>query len=407
MGKFINTTYYDTVDTLVKMNEDLIQNPFYLYNNQGKGTKVTYYNINKEKSTLDPGSKLAYADLGSNSPIRFNVVYDFYLYNFIKAELNLENGEFGLEANPLEGESYVLPNTIVPTEGDYFEVDHINDSTWLFKVNNVERDTLDNGNNVYKIGWVLDRTTHIDIVDNVVEEYKYVDTVEGTNLKSVVLLEKYDIAKDLDNLSMSLAEYFKDLFYKPNVQTFIYKWYNEYNMYDPYAIEFIIRNKLLSATEEYTYVQHQCPIPATFSLDYNRTIYRAFELRDVNRLEHSAFRSQADYIDSKVGMFHTRYEPYWSLNYKVLREENGPYNPRIVIPIVDEEFIEQIILEDLDNPDIPCYKKLIIKFFNGKDIYKDDLIDIDAIDMEGNRETFYLLLMLIFVIDFYTKKLLS
>ena len=32
MGKFLNTQYYDTVDSLVKMNEDLVQNPFYLYN---------------------------------------------------------------------------------------------------------------------------------------------------------------------------------------------------------------------------------------------------------------------------------------------------------------------------------------------------------------------------------------
>ena len=34
MGKFLNTQYYDTVDSLVKMNEDLVQNPFYLYNDK-------------------------------------------------------------------------------------------------------------------------------------------------------------------------------------------------------------------------------------------------------------------------------------------------------------------------------------------------------------------------------------
>ena len=57
MGKFINTKYFDTQDKLVQMNNDLVQNPFYLFNDK-KGTKVkAYYNINKEKSTLDPGSK--------------------------------------------------------------------------------------------------------------------------------------------------------------------------------------------------------------------------------------------------------------------------------------------------------------------------------------------------------------
>ena len=106
-GKFISTKYYDTQDSLVKMNQDLVKNPFYLYNDK-KGTKVKYYNINTEKTTLDPGSKLAYTDIGDNSPIRFNVIHDLYLYQFIKMELNFDNGEFGLENNPLRFWVYVL-----------------------------------------------------------------------------------------------------------------------------------------------------------------------------------------------------------------------------------------------------------------------------------------------------------
>ena len=33
-GKFINTQYTDTVDNLVNMNHDLINNPFYLFNDK-------------------------------------------------------------------------------------------------------------------------------------------------------------------------------------------------------------------------------------------------------------------------------------------------------------------------------------------------------------------------------------
>lgn len=91
-GKFINTEYFDAMDSVVKLHQDLLQNPFYLYNDK-KGTKVEYYNINKEKSSLDPGSKLAYAELGTNSPIRFNLVHGLYLYQFVRAELNWDNGE--------------------------------------------------------------------------------------------------------------------------------------------------------------------------------------------------------------------------------------------------------------------------------------------------------------------------
>ena len=403
-GKFINTTYYDTQDALVKMNEDLVKNPFYLYNDK-KGTKVKYYNINTEKTTLDPGSKLAYTDIGSDSPIRFNVINDLYIYQFIKMELNFDNGEYGLENNDISGESYILPNTIKPIEGDFFEVDHINDSTWLFKVTDVQKDTLENSNNVYKISWVLDRTTNKDILLNVVDEYKYLDTVEGTNLKSVVKLEKYNIASKLDNLSINLANYFKDLFYNDKVQTFIYKWYNEYNMYDPFAIEFIIRNRILSSTDEYIHVQHQCPIPNTFSIDYNRSLYRAFEERNIDLLNKCQHTSQADYIDYKVGIFQTRYEPYWSLNYKTLVEPNGPYNPRAVIPIIEKDLITKI--NNNDKNDITPYENIIIKYFNNEDLYIEDLNCLDCIDYESNRNMFYMLLLTIFCIDFYTKKLLS
>ena len=31
MGKFINTTYKDSIDTLMNVAEDLIKNPYYLF----------------------------------------------------------------------------------------------------------------------------------------------------------------------------------------------------------------------------------------------------------------------------------------------------------------------------------------------------------------------------------------
>ena len=406
MGKFIDTQYYDTVDSLVKMNEDLVQNPFYSYNDK-KCTKVRYYNINNEKTTLDPGSKLAYTDIGDDSPIRFNIIHDLYLYQFIKAELNFENGDFGLESNPLTGESYILPNTIIPTDGDFFEVDHIKDSTWLFKVTDVQRDTLDNGSNVYKIGWSLDRTTNHDILKNIVEEFKYVDTVQGSNLKAIVKLEKYDVAKRLDELGTSLRQYFRGLFYSDKIQTFTYKWYNEYNMYDPFAIEFIIRNGLLEDHSDYLHIKHQSNIPSTFVIEYDRTLYRAFETRNKDKLFHSKYQSQADMITDVTSIFNTRYEDYFALNYNVVAEENGPFNPRGIIPIMDEDLINHIMSGELYTEHDKIFNNIFVKYFNNEDIYKDDIDSILYIDFDPVKDIFYKTLLLIFCVDFYTKKLLS
>ena len=151
-GRFINTTYKDTMDSIISIHEDLIKNPFYLYNDK-KGVKVKYYNQNTEKSTLDKGSGLTHSNIGDNSSIRFNVIDNLFIYQFPKAELNFENGEFGLESEEISGESYILPNTIIPYDGDYFEVPYIKDSSWLFRVISSQKDTLENGSNVYRINW--------------------------------------------------------------------------------------------------------------------------------------------------------------------------------------------------------------------------------------------------------------
>lgn len=407
MGKVITTKYFDTNDSIVNMNKELVQNPFYSYSNV-HGISTDYYNINDEQTTLDPGSKLSYTDLGDNSPIRFNLIKGMYLYQFPKIELNLENGEYGLESNEITGESYIIPNTIVPRDGDFFEVKHLRDSTWLFKVTDAQRDTLENGANVYKISWILDRTTNKEALQNVVKVFRYIDTIEGTNLKAVVEEEKYEVAAALEQLSITFVNYFKELFYNKYVQTFIYKWYNEYSMYDPFAIEFIIRNKLLFTQDDFIYVDHKMVKPVTFSIDYDKTLYRAFEERDKKKLCDSKKMSQADYIDDLTSIFSTRFESYWALNYNVIMAENGPLNPKGIIPIMDEDFEEKI----LKNEKYPekcdySYRNIIIKYFNHENIYLRDIENIDKIDLNSVKDIYYDCLFLIFCLDFYTKYLLS
>jgi hypothetical protein len=98
LGKLLNTTYHDTVNNITGMYNSLVNNPFYNWNDK-KPTICTYYNINKDYSSLDPGSKIQYDNINDESPIRYNRIYDFLIYGFNRIELNTENGEFGLEAS--------------------------------------------------------------------------------------------------------------------------------------------------------------------------------------------------------------------------------------------------------------------------------------------------------------------
>lgn len=116
MGKILETTYHDTVENITSFYGTLLDNSFYNLNDR-KPVIVTYYNINKDYSSLDPGAKIAYDNIGDNTPLRFNKIDDFIIYGFNKIELQTEIEEFGYEANKIEGDCFVLPNTIVPTEG--------------------------------------------------------------------------------------------------------------------------------------------------------------------------------------------------------------------------------------------------------------------------------------------------
>ena len=411
MGKFVNTNYVDSIDNIIDVNKKLINNPFYLFNDKGRGFKVTYYNINKAQSTLDPGSKISYTDLGDNSPIRYNKIYDFLLFQLNKFEINLENGDFGLEAEPITGESYILPNTIVPMDGDYFEIDHVKDSTWLFKVTDSSMDTLDNGSNCWKINWQLDRTSNREILNNVVDEFEFITTIEGTNTKAVVLRKDYKIAQQLDDLATTLRNYFRGLFYSDKIQSFTYQWYNFYNMYDSYSIEFIIRNKLLYSSSNYLSVQHQIQLPSTFSIDYDRCVFRAFELKDIKLLASCKYQAQANLINDVTSIFHTRYENYFALDYNVIAEENSPFNPRMIIPIIDEDLIDRIINNNkynlVDDDKRKMFNNVFIKYFNNESINNDDIEYINEIDFEPIEQIYYKVLLLIFCVDSYTKNLLS
>lgn len=407
-GKFINTQYKETIDNLTMMSKDLLNNSLYKFNDK-KPTRVKYWNTNKKKSTLDPGSKLAMADTGDESPIRYNTIDDLFLFGLPRMEINFENGDFGLEAEGISGECYLMPNTIEPYPGDFFQIEYMFDGPWIFKVISVNRDTFATGSTVWKLEYKLELHSDESIKDNVVDEFVAIDVQQGTNVKSVVQKKKYFKAVELDDLASNLKRYYLDLFFSEPVQTLIYKWLNESNMYDPFMIEFIKRNGILeNGSDEYTYIQHQTTLGNTFAIDYDRTIYRAFELHDKKALSASVYVSQAEYINSMSTVFYLRYEDYFVLDYKpIVGISPGPFNCRNYIEIFPEDLVYAIIDDTEIIDDNRLYQNIFIKYFNNRDIAKEDLDNIGRIKYDFAKDIFYMIPFVIFVLEYYTKKLLS
>ena len=425
MGKLLNTTYHDTVDQITGMYNSLVNNPFYNWNDK-KPTLCTYYNINKDYSSLDPGSKIQYDNINDESPIRYNRIYDFIIYGFNRIELQTENGDFGLEASEISGDAYVLPNTIIPTEGDYFEIRHIKDSTWLFIITDVQQDTLQNGSNAYKLTYKLEYDDNTQIQNKIKHNYRMIDIREGTNIVKIVKCEDYEIAKIIDEKAVMLKKYFYELFYDPKVQTFIFTDLTDFRMYDPFMIEFLIRNKILdNGEEDYVHVDHKLHLRKTFSLDYDRTFLRTFEKKDKEKLLGSNYKIIYSVIKSFGTTFASRYEAYYEVEY---RDVIGGYN----MPCISNDLIFRIKenrpinnLDDKRLQDYFLWENIIIKYFNDGVINEDEINNIDNLiykfqdmvdlsrtkkelfEFDSALKVFYIIPVLIYCLEYYIENILK
>ena len=407
MGKIIETTYHDSVQKITGFNTALINNSFYTINDK-KPVIITYYNINKPASSLDPGSKISYDNIGEYSSLRFNKINNFIIYGFNRIELQTENDEFGLEAEKISGDAYILPNTIIPTEGDFFEVEHITDNTWLFIVTDVQQDTLLNGSNAYKISYKLEYIEKEKINKNIVDTFDMIEKREGTNIVKIVKSSNLEKAKVLDKLAVTLKSYFCELFYNKYVQTFIYSDLTEWRIYDQYMIEFLIRNKILANGEDsFIHVTHQIEVPKTFSIEYDKTFYRYFEKKDKDNILSSNREVQLEDIVSYGTTFASRYETYFKTKYTT--DPVIGYSIQCVSDDILYNIYDNVLIEDIKdlNKKQPLWINILIKHFSGEEITDEEIKSVYNMDFNNSLEAFYIIPLLILCIEDNMEKLLN
>lgn len=410
----LNITHSDVTQNLTDFQLDIIKNPYALYNDK-KAILVTYYNLNTTQSTLDDALKIPYANIGKNCPLRYNKVEDFYIYGMDRISTNLSNNDFGLEADDIGGDGIILPNTIQPYPGDYFTINMLK-KKFLFQVKSVTSDTFENGNNFWKIEYKLEQLSDDRLQNLVVEFYKFHTGTVGTNYNSVIKVSAWNLAKMMDDLSVALKQYYVSLFYNKKVQTytFVNLYQNAENaqsafrFYDPYLIEFIIKNNILSNIgDTYSYIDHKTPLRSDFPIKYNRSIWKVLESRNLSEITSCKVRSNAVLIDDISTIFSTRYERYYELTYDDSNEFNDRYNPPIFL--LDQQVIGYISNNQLFDPDSEYGKyNLLVKYFNQQPIGLEDIIPFETI-IEGQNtvENFFFLPMLIFVLDRYIKTYIS
>ena len=409
----LNVTHTQMTQSLVDFQMDLLKNPFFLFNDK-KGLPVEYYNLNTTQSQLDQGLKIPYANIGPESPLRFNLVHDFYLFGMERISVQLENGEMGIEGSEISGKAIILPDTIKPYPGDYFTI-NMTKKKYLFQVRSATIDTLENGGNYYRIDYKLEYLSDDRLLPLVVNEFNFVSGNIGTNYSPVLSTTGYNLAKILDDTAVLLKQYFRGLFYNNKVQTFTFVYLyevcvnglNSSYFYDPYLIEFIIKNKILANTgDKYEYIDHKTFPKADFPIKYSKSIWRAIETKDKDHINSCIVSSPGIYIDDPATIFSTRYENYFEMTYENPDPVADRWSSRL--SIIPSQVIGHINEGQLFfNSPLSKYN-LLIKYFNDMEINAHDMDPLQRIDSYSNdKDTYYLIPIIIFILEYNIKKIMA
>lgn len=402
-GRFTNTKYTKTVDSLVQATKGVLNNPYYVFTDK-KPTKVTYYRQSREKTTLDPASGLNYSHIGEQSPIKFNKILDFYIYGIDQMPTTLEVGDYGYETEPVEGQAIVLPNTIEPSVGDFFAIDYIKEDV-LFKVNESNSDTLDNGSNVYQISYKLEYVeSRAKIEQQVDKTFRCLINTVGTDFKCIIEDSSYQLIEKLENTLAELVGAYQ-IYFNAKVQNFVYKMNGTY-FYDPYLIEFMIRNKIMSYGDEYIYVHHGMAMSNVFGYMYTKTFFYILEHPDEIGTRQIRNTASAVIISDINSLMTTRQEKFFAMTY----DDTNPFNAKM--EIIPYEVLERCktgeLYFDTDPIDKQVYNLMIAYFSSNYDYIGGNLIDmIRQLDYVENKQFYYLMPINIFIIRQYILHLME
>lgn len=403
MGKFVNKAYTNTVEGLVNGQINKYKNANFTFIDKSPYV-VDFYNLS-EASTLAPGSRINYSSIGPNSPFKFDYIHDALIYiSGGRIEFNVDIGEYGTEATPVEGEAYILPNTFIPQVNSFFTINHAS-KYYLFVVTGVDPDTMDNGANFYKMQYCLyylSEDALEKLKKQVVESYEMISDNVGSEFKCIVRKNDYDLINKVEPMLEDIRQFYNSLFFKDNLQTYVFMNDQGKYFYDPYMIEFLIRNGIMFGGDKkgQLYISQAIFLPKTFAIEYDDSFWRCFELQNVEKL-HSV-NAFGRYIEDPNSLFATRIEDYYYLIYTPEMWFNSftPLPEEVISNIAENKYYPK----DSDN----AIYNILTDYMRHPEcvISADNLKYLDSIRYAASKELFYLIPLLLFSMEQAIKKLL-
>ena len=184
---------------------------------------VTYFNIDESNTSMSLGLDTHYNIIGKDSPLRFDKIQNMELVGFSPLQPEEKQASTTNVRNyGLSGEAYILPNTIMPKENDFFIVNHLQ-MNHLFRVTQVGQDGLTTDGS-YKINYELFQSDPESIEwlnKQVVKSYIMTfDTIGGEDLTPVIGEEEYSLRRRLISMVDDMVENYIARYYDKNHNCF-------------------------------------------------------------------------------------------------------------------------------------------------------------------------------------------
>lgn len=243
MGKLVIKREHDIFQSNIDIRQDKINIDYSIF--FGAAPKlVTYYNLNVVKSLRESTLDDVVGVMGNDSPLTYDRIIDLPLYELSGIEgVNETDTDFGKESNT-DGTAVIIPNTVEPYEGDYFEIMY-GSTSHIFNVKKVEFDKY-SSKRFYRIEFVLASYDVAEINKKTTDEYITDYDYLGTEYKPIISRDNTEIVDFLRGTFKSMIKFVEEEFFYSN-NNILYCNIANNKVYDPLLNKFAMDNLIFRA----------------------------------------------------------------------------------------------------------------------------------------------------------------
>jgi hypothetical protein len=292
-SKYINSNIaIYTSNKLGQYSKFLDKNPIF----------VKYYSINSAMSRTDVGTGGISDELGPNSPIRFNKISNFPVYNIPVLNPDINYDETGFDIDLDLNDWTILPNTIKPKPGDYLIVSLPGTKDFLFRINNYRFNTIQS-NDFYQIDADL-KDVGVDletsrIASQIVESYETIFENIGTDNKCFIRSDDVPAIEAIAKIFLEMRDFYYNNFFHKVSGSFVLND-NEISpgflFYDMYINKFIMDSEIYYTNNDPASIILSCNDiePPNMDALFSRTLLYAVLNRSSKYLSELAYYYQRD-----------------------------------------------------------------------------------------------------------------